>query len=171
MKSIYLELLSLPEEQVTFNAINMEDYDGNPFFFGDDDDDIEDEDEAVDDNLIYMPLERKFLLLDGEQVDVSDVQFSYANFVLKNKTLDEYDDGDIYKKYPIAVSFLMERGDYIRHLAKLSSKDIALVSYSDGTCHTFEEGIEVMNFSAGDSVRIIMGFAKEGVPRGSRKDG
>lgn len=170
MKSIYLELLSLPEEQVTFNAINMDDYDGNPFFFGDDEDDdidADDEDEAIDENLIYMPLERTFLLLDGEQVDVSDVQFSYANFVMKDKTLAEYDDGDIYKEYPIAVSFLMERGDYMRHLAKLSAKDIALVSYSNGTYHSFEEGIEVMDFSAGESVRIIMGFAKEGVPRGA----
>lgn len=169
MKSIYLELLSLPEEQVTFNAINMDDYDGNPFFFGDeDDDDIDEEDDdAVDENLLYMPLERTFLLLDGEQVDVSDVQFSYANFVMKDKALAEYDDGELYKEYPIAVSFLMDRGDYMRHLAKLSSKDIALVSYSSGTCHSFEEGIEVMDFSAGDSVRIIMGFAKEGVPRGA----
>lgn len=164
MKSIYLELLGLADQQLEFSAINF-----GGIYDGDEDEYDEPEDNA-DSNLIFLPLERTFLRIGDEEVDVEDVQFSYVNFTFKDESLKKYDDGDLYKEFPIAVSFLMDRGDYMRHLRGLSSEDLSLVSYSNGACHSYEDGIEVMDISAGSSVRIIMGFAKEGVPRGPRED-
>lgn len=166
MKSIYLELLNLSGDQMAFQAIN---FDG---FYPDEDDDYEEpeEDDTVDDNLLFLPLERTFLCVGEEQFDVSDLQFAYMNFTLKDRTLEKYDDGDLYKEYPIAVSFLMDRADYMRILPKLSTEDLSVASYTNGTSHSFEDGVEIMDIGAGDSVRIVMGFAKEGIPHGSSLD-
>lgn len=167
LKSIYQELLGLSENQMAFNAISFGD------MYGYDEDEDEDYDPATQNGVadedvgevIGMPLERTFLCIGQDiQVDIEDLHFSILNLNLPEEALKKYVDGELYKQYPIAVSFLMDRQDYIRYTRQLVKEDKAIVSYSGGACHTFEDGIQVLDMTAGpDQVRMIMGFAKEGV--------
>ena len=169
LKSIYEELLSSLENQMAFNTISFGD-----FYDGGYDDEDEDYDPATqngvaeDEDLgevIGMPLERTFLCIGQDiQVDIDDLHFSILNVNLSEEVLKEYIDGELYKQFPIAVSFLMTRQDYIRYTRQLVNEEKAIVSYSGGACHTFENGIQVLDMTAGpDQVRMVMGFEKEGV--------
>lgn len=169
MKSIYQELLDIANKDLTFMAMDFggafydadeEEDELNPLYEGD----ADDEDE-IDNNLIYMPLERTFLFTDdGRQVDVEDFHYAICNIPFTESQLEKYVDGGIYKGFPIAVSFRINKKDYTDNLDILTKDGLSLVSYTNGTCFSFIDGVEVFETSAGgDSIRIVMGFAKQGV--------
>ena len=168
MKSIYQELVDIANKDLTFMAMDFGDayYDAdeedelNPLYEGDDDNEDE-----IDSNLIYMPLERTFLCTEeGRQVDVDDFHYAICNIPFTESQLEKYVDGGIYKGYPIAVSFRINKKDYTDNLDILTKEGLAIVSYTNGTCFSFIDGVEVFETSVGgDSIRIVMGFAKQGV--------
>ena len=166
LKSIYQELLGMSENQMAYNAITLdgfyEDEDDENYYDPDTQDGVTDEELG---EVIGMPLERTFLCIGEDiQVDIEDLHFAIMNVKLSDEVLKEYVDGELYKAFPIAVSFLIDRKDYIRYTRQLVSEEKAIVSYSGGACHTFENGVQVLDMTAGpEQVRMVMAFAKEGV--------
>lgn len=164
LKSIYQELLEISEQQ-TFNAISFDDFIG-----GYEDEDYDDDENGATQNggeqgdVIFMPLERTFLCLGDEiQIDIDDLHFAALNIPLDDTTLKDYIDGSAYRQFPIAVSFLMDRGDYIKYARELLEEEKAIISYSNGACHSFEDGIQILDITAANNmVKLIMGFAREG---------
>lgn len=157
MKSIYQELLDIANKDMMFMPMTIDEFCGE--------NEADYEDDEIDDNLIYMPLERTFLLgEDGRQVDVTDFHHAICNIPFTEKQLEKYADGDVYKGYPIAVSFLIDKKLYMQNLDILMQEGLALVSYTNGTCFSFVDGVEIFETSAGgDAIRVVMGFAKQGV--------
>lgn len=161
MKSIYQELLDIANKDVMFMPMTL-----GEFCDEDEEDcDTDFDDDEIDDNLIYMPLERTFLLGDdGRQVDVTDFHHAICNIPFTERQLEKYADGDVYKDYPIAASFLIDKKLYMQNLDILTQEGLALVSYTNGTCFSFIDGVEIFETSAGgDVIRVVMGFAKQGV--------
>ena len=169
LKSIYKELLEFSEQQASYNAIQLDGfytYDAEDGYIDEDSDVLTPPNGGVneeDDNLIYMPLERTFLCAgDDIQIDVENVCFANLNFPIPESALKEYMDADLFRNYPIAVSFDIPREAYICYAKELVSKDKALIAYSNGACHAFEDGVQVFDLASGDgNVKLIMGFARE----------
>ena len=167
LKSIYKELLEFSEQQASYNAIQLDGF----YTYGDEDDDYDEDftppnggvNEEVDDNLIYMPLERTFLCVGNDiQIDVENVCFANLNFPIPEDALKEYMDADLFRNYPIAVCFDIPREAYVCYAKELVSEDKALIAYSGGACLTFEDGVQVFDLASGDGkVKLIMGFARE----------
>ena len=168
LKSIYRELLEFSEQQASYNTIQLDGfytYDAEDGYI-EENEDFAPSNQGVnekDDNLIYMPLERTFLCVGNDiQIDVENVCFANLNFLIPEDALKEYMDADLFRNYPIAVSFDIPREAYVCYAKELVSEDKALIAYSSGACHAFEDGVQVFDLASGDGkVKLIMGFARE----------
>lgn len=120
-----------------------------------------DEELDIEDNLIYMPLQRTVLSRGELEIDVDNVEF--AQRYIPAKALKEYADSDLYSKYPIAVSFTIKKRKYGEYRNTIDlSEGIIQLDCCDGRYHySFIDGIEVAAVSMDNKVKLVYGFAKE----------
>ena len=159
MNSIYLELLDVEQHQSMPIFMDTDGF----FAYGDEE---EDENRLLPDkeppgDLIYMPLEQNLLFAGAARIGIRDIHFCCLYISLPDSKLRSYIDGCVYRKFPLAVSFLMAKEDYAKYAEAIQGEDTSLVENHSGNYHLFRQGKQIMACSAGDDVRMIMGFARE----------
>ena len=158
LKSIYKELLDMAQgSNSNGDEINMMDP-----FLGDIEDIMSGYDNEAS-NLAYLPIKRHYIEQNGLRFDISSI-ISYAvKDELPQKVLDEYMDGEYFNEYPVAVSFLMRRDDYIDMQRETYDKGLYnIIRFNRGMYNVFSQGHIISVYGDADTVTIIAGFSKEG---------
>jgi hypothetical protein len=132
-------------------------------FMDDMDDDIMSRYAKSESNLAYLPINRHFIEQNGLRFDISSINSCVIKDKLPKKVLDEYIDGKYFNDYPIAVSFLMRRDEYINMQRETISDGLYnILRFSRGMCNVFSQGHIVSVYGDSDTVTVIAGFSKEG---------
>ncbi len=159
LKSIYKELL----ETVKPPQDNMDGVDLFGAFMDDMNDDIMSRYDEAENKLAYLPIKRHFIEQNGLRFDISSINSYAIKDELPQKVLDEYIDGEHFNDYPIAVSFLMQRDEYINMQRETFSGGLYnILRFSHGMCNVFSQGHIVSVYGDADTVTVIAAFSKEG---------
>ena len=159
LKSIYKELLDSVTGSREYNDDMDMDMTGSYL------DGIDDIMAGYDDdsNLAYLPIKRHFIEQCGLRYDISSIISCSVKDRIPKTVLDGYIDGKYFNDYPVAVSFLMRRDDYL-HMQRETNGDglYNILRFSHGMHTIFSQGRVVSVYGDADSVTVIAGFSKEG---------
>lgn len=159
VKSIYKELLDMAQDSQVNDDMDI---DMMEPFLGDMADIMSNYDES-ESKIAYLPIKRHYIEQNGLRYDISGI-LSYAvrDGIPKN-ILDEYIDGEFFNDYPVAVSFLMRRDDYIKMQRETFTNGLYnILRFSRGMHNVFSAGHIVTVYGDSENVTVIAGFSKEG---------
>jgi hypothetical protein len=118
------------------------------------------------DTMQAIPLKRDMLVFgagkDADSENIENLESAMIHYPVKK--LDEYDDGELYKEYPIAVSFTMDIHSYYNVVNSDAAHDgtLRITHFGPYFNTLFDKGVIVMAFKCGDKMDVIAGFKQEG---------
>lgn len=113
-----------------------------------------------------LPIKRDMLVFgcgkDTYSENIENVESAVVHYPIKK--LNEYDDGELYKEYPIAVRFTMDIHSYYKVVNGGSAHNgtLCITHFGPYFNTLFDEGVIVMASKCGDRMDIIAGFRREG---------
>lgn len=160
MQSIYKTILAMNRP---VNVVPMFDYG----YEDDYDYDYEEKPQLGNGDIVEaIPLKRDMLIYgtdgDAEVENIEDLESAIIHYPVKK--LDEYDDGDLYIHFPIAVKFSMDVHGYYKVVNSGAGQrgTLSIAHFGPHYDLLFDSGVIVSAFKNGDKMEVIAGFKQEG---------